>query len=235
MNGIIFLPYNSRRAAALVLVILFALATVVVTISGVQAMTTTSNSSSSISSSSRVQPYTGGASVSKVIYPADGSTVTITSTGAVIKQSPGHTPYRQGWISVCDLGSISTMSDLKGRLASGSKNPYSSDCQQNNNQPGNRPSSNNNFNPPVPNVSSSANATSNANVTLAGTSPTYSSSGQTSANQETPAAQNQYNSSGKSLPNTGPGNVLAISGLTTVFATIGHIVYQRFRYRFYSG
>ncbi len=34
----------------------------------------------------------------KIQYLADGSTQTITESGAVIKQSPGHSAYREGWV-----------------------------------------------------------------------------------------------------------------------------------------
>lgn len=43
-------------------------------------------------------PYTGGASPVRVEHLDDGSTRTITATGAVIKQGPDGRAYREGWV-----------------------------------------------------------------------------------------------------------------------------------------
>lgn len=183
---------------------------------GAQAMTA--------SSDNHVQPYTGGAPMSKVFYPADGSTVTVTSTGAVIKQSPGHTPYREGWVNVCDFGSIDSESDLNGRLASGSSNPYSNNCQQKQSSSTTNASANTTAAPNIYN-------TANANVTLAGSgttsTTTQNASGQTTKTSSTASVQSQ----GNTLPNTGSGSVVAIGGLATMLGTIGHFVFQRLRYK----
>ncbi len=69
-------------------------------------------------------PYQGGAPVEKVLHPDDGSTITITSTGAVIKQSPGGTPYREGWVDPNKISDIDSVSDLTGNIRSGNTNPF---------------------------------------------------------------------------------------------------------------
>lgn len=217
---------------------------------GAHAMTSSSNN--------QVQPYTGGTPVAKVFYLADGSTVTITCTGAVIKQSPGGNPYREGWINPSQTGSLSTAADLKGQLSSGSTNPNGSanacpsssagQTQPSNNQQTTPPSSNTTPAPqtqtPAPSVSSTstANANASANVILAGSGGSASTATSqspgvqnTTATASTPTVsapvQALTSAAGKGLPNTGPGNVLAFSGITTVLATIGHFAYQRLRYR----
>lgn len=63
-------------------------------------------------------PYTGGAPVAKVLHPPDGSTVTITSTGAVIKQGRSGTAYREGWVDPKDIDNI-TNDNLKDHIKSG--------------------------------------------------------------------------------------------------------------------
>lgn len=237
---------------------------------GAQAMMTTN--SSGTTTNNFVQPYNGGAPVSKVFYPNDGSTMTITCTGAVIKQSPGGNPYRQGWVNPDNARNINTVSDLRGQLASGSTNPFGSNnnCPTSNQSSSQQPSSNNNqpssnmpsttSQTPSASATATANATANANATLTGSSPTTSSTStrytsqtpvapvaqnytppapastpaytSSSSRTYTPAAaQNQNNYPGKSLPNTGPGNVLVFSGIATVLGTIGHFMYQRFRFR----
>lgn len=211
------------------------------------------------SSGNQVPPYGGGASISKVFYPADGSTMTITCTGAVIKQSPGGTPYRQGWVNPANIGNINSTSDLKGQIASGSSNPFgtSNSCPSSGNSQNQSGNNNNNQNnnmnnnvptpsPQTPNPSSTSsanatsNATANATVNLTGSGSPANETSQTSANpapanantSSSAPAQNENNSfSGKSLPNTGPGDVLAIGGLATVLGTIGHFIFQRLRYR----
>jgi hypothetical protein len=45
--------------------------------------------------------------------------------------------------------------------------------------------------------------------------------------QQSAPAPAQSQPVGKTLPNTGPGNVLALSGLSSVFATVGHLAYRR--------
>jgi hypothetical protein len=57
--------------------------------------------------------------------------------------------------------------------------------------------------------------------------PTYTAPAPV-AQQPAPAAT----SPGKTLPNTGPGDVLKLSGTAMVLSTVGHIFYQRRRLRF---
>lgn len=45
----------------------------------------------------------------------------------------------------------------------------------------------------------------------------------------TTAAPSQPAAAAKTLPNTGPGNILALSGTTTAIGTIGHMIYSRRR------
>ncbi len=183
-------------------------------------------------------PYSGGTSIAMVLYPADGSTVTITTSGAVIKQSPNGSPYRMGWINPADIGSINSMADLNGRIISGSVNPYT---VQNTAQ----------MSVPTNSTNASTTASSEANVVIYRSQPTsvpqYSSSTSTSppANYQTPSTSTTVQSSSTvpnqsanmaaaytnptSIPNTGPGNILAIGTLATIVSTVGHFFYQRLR------
>ena len=145
----------------------------------------------------RPSPYAGGAGVSRVFYPADGSTVTVTTTGAVIKQSPCQTPYREGWVNTADLSCVNSEADLSVRLRPGSSNPY------------------HNFASSCPAAVSSSNAT-----TTSSTSSTRPAVATTTAANTVKAA---------SLPNTGPGDILALGGISSVIGTAGHFVYARRR------
>src|SRR5580765_43215 len=73
--------------------------------------------------SGRPSPYTNGAPIVRVFYPADGSTITVTSTGAVIKQSPCQTPYREGWINPAKICDLNSFDDLGGMINKTDNNP----------------------------------------------------------------------------------------------------------------
>lgn len=164
--------------------------------------------------------YTGGASVSKVFSPAngttaDGSTITITCTGAVIKQSPGGSAYRQGWIDPATIGSMNSSSDLKGHITNAQSS--SNVCKK----PSTTTSTTHKA-PPPPQVKSSQTTNRTSNNT---TNNYYSQS----QNSQTQAAQPSYSSA--KIPNTGSGSVLALGGISAVLGTIGHLFYQRLRFR----
>lgn len=165
-------------------------------------------------------PYTGGADVAKFFHLPDGSTVTITDTGAVIKQSPCHTAYREGWINVADICNIQTGQDLKGQLGSGSSNPFGSatftgcNSTTQTTQPA-RPQ----FQAtPAPTANATANATATVNVTT----PALQAAKTTTTTTQNAAAT-------KTLPDTGPGNILMLSGATSAIGTLGHLYYSRRR------
>ncbi|HEX5394812.1 MAG TPA: hypothetical protein VFW52_00420 [Candidatus Saccharimonadales bacterium] len=216
------IAFNLRSALAVfasaVLLIVFVL---YVISNGVSAGSV--NYSASGQNSYSPAPYTGGGSVSKVFYPADGSTITITDTGAVIKQSPGGNAYRQGWIDPTAINSIYSAADLNGRLMNGQANPYTKSSGQYNYPPANKYGSNvkQSYNQAYSNTSSSASAYSSSSAT-ASASPAVKSANYTQASS---APTNN------TLPNTGSGSVLAVGSLAAVFGTIGHFIYQRLRYR----
>jgi hypothetical protein len=167
-------------------------------------------------------PYTGGGAVSKVFYPADGSTIAITSTGAVIKQSPGGNAYRQGWVDPNHIIYINSLDDLNGTLKSGDTNPYSTAKSQD-------------FYPPAqtyskdvikPNSQAYTSAGSNASDYYSSNSSVSEPSAVKSASYTQPSNTSPNNF----LPNTGAGNALAIGGLTAVLGTFGHLIYQRLRF-----
>lgn len=188
-------------------------------------------------------PYTGGAAVAKVLYPADGSTVTITVTGAVIKQSSGHTAYREGWIDPCNIGSVNTASDLQGQIKPGSSNPYAvnaqhsiqGNCTNNGSNGGSQSSSSST--PAPTTTSSSSNATANANATANVVAASQPAAAQTSvvttaATPTSSTTQSQSSSSngkGATLPNTGPSDVLPAFGISTILGTAGHYLFTRRR------
>lgn len=66
-------------------------------------------------------------------------------------------------------------------------------------------------------------------TTTAATTPTTTATTQTTISQPTQAATTAAPATGKTIPNTGPGDVLQVSGFATIFGTIGHWVYQRRR------
>ena len=168
-------------------------------------------------------PYTGGAGVAKFFHLSDGSTVTITTTGAVIKQGRCGTPYREGWINVSDICSISSSQDLNGRLSSGSSNPNGS---------GNFTACNSNAQTLSPPQRPAGTSTSTQTQSQSQSqSVTVSAAPQVkSATTSQPAAQST--SAVKNLPNTGPGNVIALAGAATAIGTVGHWFYsRRSRYR----
>lgn len=181
----------------------------------------------------RPSPYSGGAGVSRVFYPADGSTVTVTNTGAVIKQSPCQTPYREGWVNPSDTCNMNSYSDLSGGIRPGDTNPYTNNsgtCAVNtspntstssaatccnstytSNCCNNTASCCNNNGACCSNTSSCCNTSSTATTTT--TQPvTYTTAANTSK--------------GATLPNTGPGDVLALGGISTFVGTIGHFLYR---------
>jgi hypothetical protein len=191
-------------------------------------------------------PYTGGAAVVKVLHPADGSTVTITATGAVIKQSPGDTPYREGWVSTCNIGSINEASDLQGQIQPGSSNPFSSNCNNAQSTSSAAATTTPATNPAVtitntnqaqaqssslPSPTSQAQTQSTPAATQTQTAPAAQTQAQT-APTVTTAASTTTSTSGKgatTLPNTGPGAAVPLVGATSVFAGFGHYFFARRR------
>lgn len=170
-------------------------------------------------SSSYPAPYTGGAPIVKYFHLQDGSTVTITCTGAVIKQSPGHTAYREGWVNTSTIGNITTSDQLGDQMAAGSSNPYGSQNVCNQSTSSNAAATTTQPSAPAINVTASATASST-------TTPATSTSSTPTQPVTTAAAAPV---SGKALPNTGAGGVFAIGAVTTVLGTVGHLLYQRFR------
>ena len=171
------------------------------------------SSSGSSCSSGYPAPYTGGASVIKFFHLADGSTVTITATGAVIKQSPCQTPYREGWVAVSDICNINSSQDLTGRLSPGSSNPYGGGSFAGCSVPSSPQA------PAKTTAGSTSTSTASATATVNATAPAVKAAVTTAAAQNTSAV--------KALPNTGPGNVLLLSGATSAVGTLGHLYYSR--------
>lgn len=167
------------------------------------------------------KPYTGGADVAKSFHLSDGSTVTITVTGAVIKQGRCDTPYREGWISPSDICDIHSAQDLNGRLSSGSSNPNGSSgftgCSTA------TKSSSESQTPAKASTSASSTATANATATVNVTAAPAVKAATTTTAVTQPAA------TVKTLPNTGPGNILMLSGATSAIGTLGHLYYSRRR------
>lgn len=147
-------------------------------------------------------PYTGGAPVAKVFHLSDGSTMTITTTGAVVKQSRNATPYRQGWINPADIGHINSFEDVRGRLTSGDTNPYVKDSRTVAYQ-----SKYSSTSPKAPSPP--------ATVTYTAPRP------------QTPAVQPA--AAAKTLPETGAGSVIPLAGAITILSTLGHYMYTRRR------
>lgn len=153
-------------------------------------------------------PYTGGASVAKYFHLSDGSTMTITSTGAVIKQGRNGTPYRQGWINPADIGQINSFQDLRGRLAYGETNPYLQNSQNMDFQVDAHKSKDS--------ITTSASASAVSYSTAAAYTPP-STKAETA--QPAPAV--------RSLPNTGPSGAVALGAIATILGTAGHYIYTR--------
>jgi hypothetical protein len=258
-----FLLYDPRKFFAVALSIFFVLPLLIAGLVGRSANAMNGNPPA---------PYTGGAPVAKVIYPADGSTITVTSTGAVIKQSPGGTPYRQGWVNPSQINNYNTVADMRGHIAYGSSNPYTASNNGPYTQPmptnncGNNCCNNNcdnNCDNQCQNDCNNTchndcdnrchkdghknrkmkynyqNSTSNTYVTnnypTRTVQKTYARP-QTRvvyqnqlASAQSPAYKSTSSTQPKYLPNTGPSDVMAIGGLTTALATIGHFVYHRRR------
>ena len=169
-----------------------------------------------------VQPYNGGASVSKFFTEPDGSGVTITSTGAVIKQGPCGTPYREGWVNPNSISGINSSGQIP-KLQSGATNPFTASASTSNSRPSSSSSSS---------ASSSANSSSTVSVTSTPATVTSStSSQQTATAAPTVAAASTSAKAATSLPNTGPGNILALGAVTAFLGTIGHFAFQRLRLR----
>jgi hypothetical protein len=191
--------------------------------------------SSGCSQTNSPAPYTGGASIAKVLYPKDGSTVTITSTGAVIKQSPGGNPYREGWVDPGYINSINSSSDLSGMMSSGSVNPYtqssqSQNCCSNYSNNGNYPSHtyyNSSYSDGNNAPSASATAYSSSTSDYPSKPVSYTSPSPTTVTNT--AAYSYKSPTPSTLPNTGAGNMLTLTGLTTVLGTTGHFIFQRYR------
>jgi LPXTG-motif cell wall-anchored protein len=198
------------------------------------AMNSSSGMSGSSCSSSFPAPYTGGAGVVKFFHMSDGSTVTITSTGAVIKQGRCGNPYREGWVNMSDFCSINTAQDLSGKLSSGSSNPNGSGsfsgCSTSN-QTSNSPQKpqvtiiNNNSQSQSqsqagPGTQATASAsTSSAHPSSTATTQVKAATTTTAAAQSTPAVY--------TLPNTGAGSAVALFAGVSVLGTLGHILYSR--------
>jgi hypothetical protein len=193
------------------------------------AMNSNSNSNDgSCGNSGYPAPYTGGASVVKFFHLSDGSTVTITSTGAVIKQGRCGTPYREGWINVSDICSTQSAQDLNGHLSSGSSNPNGStgfsSCKATQNPSGQQTGTITIVN----NNSQSQSQSSGGSGTQAvATASTKTSNGTSAVQAASTTATTQSTAATKTLPNTGPGNILMLSGATTAVGTIGHLFYSR--------
>ncbi len=157
-------------------------------------------------------PYSGGAGVSRVFYPADGSTVTVTTTGAVIKQSPCGTPYREGWVNTADMSCVNTFSDLSGRMASGASNPYV------------------NSNSTCANQTSTTTAKPVTTTTTTTSAPVVANT-QTASTPQTVATYTTNAGKSTVLPNTGPGDVLALGGISSVLGGVGHYIFRARRFR----
>lgn len=214
MRKSLFIPSTSKILLVDFLLLLVLVFGVLLSPKTQAGSTYSSNSVSCVSNTGsdngvRPSPYTGGANLARVYYPEDGSTVTVTTTGAVIKQSPCGTPYRQGWVNPANISCLNTYGELSGQMSSGSSNPYSS----------------NTYNP---------NSTYNCGNTQPAVSYTYSST-TTSTPAPQPAAQTVVystaptTSKNAAIPNTGPGNILALGIVSTILGTIGHLFYKRYR------
>jgi hypothetical protein len=172
-----------------------------------------------------VSPYTGGASVSKVFYPADGSTITVTCTGAVVKQSPGGTAYRQGWINPATVNDTSSFNDLRGHIMSGSVNPYGNSNTSCNNSSHTTMTQSS---PQQPVTYTKTKTTKNVTNT---NNNYYAQPANNQSYQPSQPAVQSYNTTSTKIPNTGAGSVLALGGISTVLGTFGHLFYQRRRFR----
>lgn len=145
-------------------------------------------------------PYTGGAPVAKVFHLSDGSTMTITTTGAVVKQSMNGTPYRQGWIDPADISHINSFEDVRGRLAAGDTNPYVKDSR--------------------------TMAYQSKYSTTSPKAPSHPAT-VTYAAPRTQTAAVQPVAAAKTLPETGADGVIPLAGAITILSTIGHYMYTR--------
>jgi hypothetical protein len=155
------------------------------------------------------QPYDNKySSPAKAFHEPDGSTVTITSNGAVVKQSPGHTPYREGWVKPQQVNNINSYNQIP-KMAYGDKNPYVN-------------------NGTSANQSTSTTTRTTYITTTATPTQTTTTYQQPSTTSTTPVTTTAATST-QSLPNTGAGGVLAIGAIATVLGTISHLFYQRFR------
>lgn len=192
------------------------------------AMTSNNTGGGTCTDSGYPAAYTGGAGVAKYFHLSDGSTVTITDTGAVIKQSPCHTAYREGWINTSGICDIQSAQDLNGHLSSGSSNPYGStnftSCSNNTQSSSVQQRTQTSTPAAAPQATATANATANVNVN---SPPAVKAATTTAAVQPTSTVVTQPTSAPKTLPNTGPGNILMLSGATSAVGTIGHWYYSR--------
>jgi hypothetical protein len=205
---------------------------------GVLAMNTTSANSNTCSETSFPAPYTGGAGVAKFFHLSDGSTVTITNTGAVIKEGRCGTPYREGWINTSDICNINSAQDLNGHLSSGSSNPTGSGtftgCHASSQSSGGQQASGSvtivNNNSQSQSQAQAQSVLGTQTAASASSNPNNGTSAQ--AQVQTPATTTTTTAPAatvKTLPDTGPGNILALSGATTAIGTLGHIFYTRRR------
>lgn len=211
-----FLLYDPKRFFGAALLMFFVLPLAIGGIIGSRAGAT--------HNSQPPQPYTGGAPVAKVFYPADGSTITVTATGAVIKQSPGGNPYRQGWVNPSDIGGYNSFGDLGGHIRSGATNPYKVPAYSS-----------------APVIYEAAEnepdrdmkKRANTNHQTVYTSD-YQPAEKTAAvyrerSVKVRKTAYEYAGAAKTLPDTGPGGVMGVGGAATVLATLGHYLYHRRR------
>jgi hypothetical protein len=196
-----------------------------------RAFAMSSSGSNSTCGSSYPAPYTGGADIAKFFHLSDGSTVTITVIGAVVKQGRCATPYREGWINVSDICGISSAQDLNGRLASGSSNPFGSATFSgcNTAQSPANPQNPTTVNIINTNTQTQSQAQGGTGPQTAASATAKTSSATASAQAQVQGAQTAAVSAVKTLPNTGPGNILMLSGTTTALGTLGHLFYSRRR------
>lgn len=162
--------------------------------------------SSNQSNSNPPDPYRGGAPVVKIFYPDDGSTVTITSTGAVIKQAKNGTPYRQGWVDPNTIGTLHSADDLNGRIQSGVVvSPFKDRKLEEKQKPAAQPT--------IPAVAQTTRVQSQAPTTAQVTA------------QQAPAQPSPQPSR---LPEAGPASTaLTIGSMASLTAGITHYLYRR--------
>ncbi len=238
-----FLFYNTKIFLSGVVLLFIVTPLVIVSLVGGRVNAANEASAGGGSTQNQSVPaYTGGQSVSKVFNSSngttnDGSTVTITCTGAVVKQSPGGNAYREGWVDPNKINSLNSASDLNGTglLSSGSASPYNYDkCPQRQSSTQNNDKDKNKDNnkdkdhqdrnrtqttqrPQTVNNYYTTNQTQPTTTTMPATNVVYTTAA--------PAATTQ--SSPRQLPVTGPAEVLSFGSVTTITAGLTHFFYRR--------